>query len=375
MPTSYAGHPGGQLLLDSARQSECPGLLFLSYHIGADVDGKVAPSARAQKIDVPQRGKIYSEMHLAIRKVKLEHPEVHNYFIAYCLALTVALLVAFIWFLVAPGLKSCLFATVMFELYFLNVFHTRHHQGGEIYENKLLRRFTTPLYEFIDSTWGYYPRAWHLNHHVKHHVFTNDKDTDTDVPSMWPMVRSCHDQPKLWFHKMQSFYFPLLVPFAAVNFPLNNFIKHGGSTFHFTSWIVIMFVLPVLIHGWPGLVYALLTEGLAGAALAYKFAVSHAHNDLRTQSTSEEVYGDIDKWIAAQVEESISYGGFLTTFMLGGINMQIEHHIAPALDPPLYYYIAPEIQQICRKYGVQYTAEPSLFHAVWQFHEKLHAMG
>jgi fatty acid desaturase len=343
--------------------------------MGTDLDGKVATAARALGVELPQRGKLYDEIQDAIRKAKLSHPEVHNLFLGYCLMLTIILMVLFVWFMYRPSLSISIITAFTFELYFLNVFHTRHHQGGQLYRNETLHRLTTPLYNFIDAVWGYTPYAWQFQHHVRHHVYTNDADTDSDVPSMWPLVRSCHDQPMRWWHKAQTFYWPVLMPFTAVNFPVNNILTHGGSAFHFASWIAIMFVIPVVSHGWHCLFYSLMTQGIAGASLAYKFAVSHAHNNLRSTPTNKESYDDIDEWIAAQVEESISYGGFFVTCLFGGINMQIEHHIAPALDPPLYYFVSKEIKAICRRHGVKYTEEPTIFHAIWQFHRKLWSMG
>lgn len=375
VPPAFAQHPGGQLALETAKRSECPGLLFLSYHMGSDLDGKVAPAAHALGTKMPERGKMYDEMQAAIRKVKLAHPEVHRQFRTYCLVLTAALLVAFVWWYAAPGVCISIAIAAIFELYFLNVFHARHHMGGRLYKDNYLHRLTTPLYNFVEATWGYYPHAWRFNHHVRHHVYTNDKETDSDVPSMWPLVRSCRDQPQRWFHKAQTFYWPFLMPFTAVSFPVQNVTEHGGDPLHFVAWLLLMFVFPVALHGWPVLAYSFLALGMSGGSLAYTFAVSHAHNDLKTESTSKESYEHIDAWLRAQIEESMSYGGFLTTFVFGGINMQVEHHIAPALDPPLYSHMAPEIKRICEKYGVKYTSEPSFGHAVWQFHLKLWSMG
>jgi len=375
MPESFDWHPGGPFMLDTARRSECPGLMFLTYHIGSDLDGKVARTCRNLGVTMPERGKMYDEFQLAVRKVKLEHPWVHNLFLAYCFGLSVILPICFVWWMSDPDYIRSAATALVFELYFLNVFHTRHHQGGKLYKSKLLTRMTTPLYDFMDSTFGYLPYAWWLNHHVKHHVYTNDDDVDTDVPSMWPLLRSCHNQPRLWFHVLQTFYWPLLVPWTALNFPVLNIVRNGGGAFHFVSWLLLLFGVPLYLHGSWGLFMGLFVSGIAGASLAYKFAVSHAHDDLRNDLTVKDDYNDVDAWLSAQIAESMSYGGFFTTVIFGGINMQVEHHLAPALDPPLYYYLAPEIRRISQKYDCKYTSEPSLFHAVWKFHVKLWHMG
>jgi len=376
MPDAYAfKHPGGRKLLENAKISDCPGLLFLSYHMASDLDGKVAAVAKAMNVAVPKRGKMYDQMHAAVRKVKADHPEQHRYFLAYCLFLSVVLPVLFFWWMAQPGWLLGVATATAFELYFLNVFHTRHHRDGLLYESRILNQLLSPMYDFIDSTWGYFPHAWGYNHNVKHHMHTNDTGIDTDVPSMYPMVRSCHDTPRLWFHKFQTFYWPLLVVGAAVNFPVNNMFVHKGKTSSFVWWITFVFLLPVLLHGWHALGQSLFLNAWAGASLAYKFAVSHAHEDLTSSTNSKESYAHVDEWLRTQVQESMSWGGYWSTFIFGGLNMQIEHHLCPCLDPPLYALVAPEIAKICRSHGIEYVSEPSLFHAMWQFHKKLWSLG
>jgi linoleoyl-CoA desaturase len=264
---------------------------------------------------------------------------------------------------------------VVFPLYFLNVFHTRHHFGGQLYQHIMLRRFTEPFYDFIDRTWGYYPKAWREDHHVKHHVYTNESEIDNTVPAVYPLIRSLDIQPRHWFHKFQTFYWPFLTVFAAASFPLNNVAFHGGSKHAFLCWFTLMFVMPIYLNGWVGLGHAALVLSLAGGGLAYVFAVSHTHSEIDSSSMDAGKYENIDDWLKCQVEESMSWGGYAMTFLLGGINMQIEHHICPALEPPLYHLAAPEIRRICLKHGIRYTSEPSFISALWQFHLKLWRMG
>lgn len=374
----YKNHPGGQLHLNSASRSECPGLLFLSYHLGTDLKGKVASSAKAMGVAVPEYGPFYEEVQEATRKICTEHAVQRRVFKAWCLTILASLCPIFIWFELAPSLASALATTFIFEVYFLNVFHTRHHKGGRLFESDILHRVTTPLCNFVDRTWGYKPEAWWRNHHLLHHIETNAHDSDPDVPASYPMIRTSPLQPRLWFHMLQTFYWPLLLPFSVARFPVDNVTKHGAGATYFCMWVLLMFVLPWAGHGTTGLAYAFLVMGLTGVNITYKFAVSHTHPELgRTEPAGKlpAAREDVDKWMAAQVEESTSWGGYWSTLVFGGINMQIEHHLGPALEPPLYHFLAPELRRICGKHGVRYTAEPSLFHAVFKFHARLWEMG
>ena len=76
-----------------------------------------------------------------------------------------------------------------------------------------------------------------------------------------------------------------------------------------------------------------------------------------------------------QVEESVSWGGYLSCLFFGGINFQVEHHVCPALDSTLYYFLHPELVKICKKHGIKYTYEPTPFHAVYEYHKWLNLMG
>lgn len=371
-PAAFAKHPGGQLHLERARESECAGELFLSYHLGSDMN-KVAAAAKALGVAMPQRGPIFDEIYAAARKVKEEHPMQHHIFVIWCLLLSVLLPVTSVWWLVYPSVLSSFCVAQMFEMYFFNVFHTRHHKGGNLYRTEMLNSVLGPLYYFIDHVWGYRPLAWHKNHQVFHHVYTNEVETDPDMPGSYPVIRTSNTQALKWFHKFQTFYWPLPLPLVVLALPAWNVLVNGGRILAFIIWAGIMFALPGYLHGRTGILHSLLAQAIAGFSLSYKFAVSHTHDNLGTAKGVAHM--DIDKWVKAQVEEAQSWGGYLSTLLYGGINFQIEHHICPALDPTYYTFLWPELQRICVKHNIRYTYEPTLGHAVWGFHRQLWIMG
>jgi fatty acid desaturase len=111
---------------------------------------------------------------------------------------------------------------------------------------------------------------------------------------------------------------------------------------------------------------------VTGIVMSYLFQVSHNHCRLGPRN---EKLTDIDHWIKMQVEESVSWGGYLSCLFFGGINFQTEHHVAPALDGTLYYFLHPKLVEICKKHNISYTYEPTVFHAVYQYHKWLSVMG
>jgi len=212
-------------------------------------------------------------------------------------------------------------------------------------------------------------------------MHTNEDHEDPDMPATYPLVRSFSRQEKLWFHKLQTFYWPLLLPFSVSRYPLQNLLIYGGPVGYFLVWILIMWVIPAGTHGATGLAYSVIIQGLTGVLITYKFAVSHAHVDLvpHSEGNPDELKTNpsmrVDAWLTNQLEESCDWGGYWSTLFWGGINLQIEHHIAPALEPPLLWYLAQELKPICREHGIRYTEEPTFLRAVLKFHERLWLMG
>eukprot|EP00930_Biecheleria_cincta_P073420 TRINITY_DN60710_c0_g1_i1.p1 TRINITY_DN60710_c0_g1~~TRINITY_DN60710_c0_g1_i1.p1 ORF type:complete len:420 (-),score=52.30 TRINITY_DN60710_c0_g1_i1:266-1525(-) len=375
----FKGHPGGQFHLETAKDSDCAGLLFLVYHLGLDLDSKISATAKALGVQIPEYGTLFADLHALVRTIKKENQVQHKVFVCWCLIITLGLLVAFPWFLVAPSALAAVVNSFVFEIYFLNIFHTRHHKGGNLYGIPWLDSLTAQIYDLVDKTWGYYPQAWWQNHHLKHHMHTNENECDPDMPAMYPMIRMFESQERYWFHMAQSFYWPFLLLFSVARFPIQNLLVHGGRVAYFLLWVVLMWVIPCL-HGTAGLGAALVVQGLTGLTLTYKFAVSHSSADLIPHGEKEPASlltrsdMTIDHWLANQIEESTSWGGYWTTLIFGGINLQIEHHVAPAIDPPLLWFMAQGVKKICKTHGIQYTEEPSLLHAMYKFHKRLWIM-
>ncbi len=51
-------------------------------------------------------------------------------------------------------------------------------------------------------------------------------------------------------------------------------------------------------------------------------------------------------------------GGELLHLMSGNLSYQIEHHIFPDLPSNRYKEVSPRVQEICERYGIEYTTGP-----------------
>ena len=48
-------------------------------------------------------------------------------------------------------------------------------------------------------------------------------------------------------------------------------------------------------------------------------------------------------------------GGWLVHFMSGNLSHQIEHHLFPDLPSNRYAQVAPQVREICQRYGLHYV--------------------
>lgn len=83
----------------------------------------------------------------------------------------------------------------------------------------------------------------------------------------------------------------------------------------------------------------------------------------------EEVVGESEgHWYVRQIIGSANIeGGWLMHLLTGNLSHQIEHHLFPTLPSNRYAQVAPDIQALCREYGIRYNSRALLpqFASVW----------
>jgi linoleoyl-CoA desaturase len=82
-------------------------------------------------------------------------------------------------------------------------------------------------------------------------------------------------------------------------------------------------------------------------------------------------------WAVHQVETTVDFArdSRLLSWLVGGLNFQIEHHLFPRICHLHYPAIAPIVEQTCREFGVRYVAHDTLLAGVSSHFRWLRGMG
>jgi fatty acid desaturase len=158
-------------------------------------------------------------------------------------------------------------------------------------------------------------------------------------------------------HRYQAYlFFPLLL-LEAISLHINS-IKALASrkahnraretwllAIHMAGYLGIVFlVLPPV----KALVFIAVQQGLFGIYLGCSFAPNHKGMPILTQA-------DQSDFLRRQVLTSRNVnGGWITDFVLGGLNYQIEHHLFPSMPRPNLRRSQELIRTFCQEHGVPY---------------------
>ena len=120
--------------------------------------------------------------------------------------------------------------------------------------------------------------------------------------------------------------------------------------------------IPVLFAPLGPLAVASVWVNSVGAELLtnlHTFAIiapNHAGDDLHRFTSSPR---DRREWFLRQVLGTVNFrtGGDLRDFLHGFLNYQIEHHLFPDLPPLQYQRLQPRVRALCERYGVPYRQD------------------
>eukprot|EP01051_Picozoa_sp_SAG22_P012151 SAG22_NODE_1238_length_5049_cov_42.930707_5_plen_494_part_00 len=259
------------------------------------------------------------------------------------------------------SVASCVVVGVCFAIGTFNLMHPSMHGAITAIE---------PLKSCFDLSFtvlsGGCAPIWVSRHNICHHGHLNTaKDSDKHAN---PYLRLHPHQPKRWWYGYQHLYFPLL---AAVNIGLNQFLhidvmlnqpvepglwrreNHLKYWASLSVWLTLAYVIPVATLGLStSTLGAIVLFQVAGSYVAtYNIVINHLFEGAHT---STEAYGSSFAKMQAAGSANHSAGSMLGTFLTGGLNHQLEHHLFPSLAIHHFPLIAAEIETVCKKHKVPY---------------------
>ncbi len=223
--------------------------------------------------------------------------------------------------------------------------------------------------------------GWWLAKHNAHHAHPNDLEFDPDVGASALVFDS--DQARArhgvgaWLTRHQAgLFFPMLtleaisLHVASVQAALRPGLRHQKTELllllgHFTLYLTLLFATMTWVQA---LVFFAVHQSLFGLYLGSSFAPAHKGMPALTPEQAADP-------LLRQVLVSRNVrGGRAIDFALGGLNLQIEHHLFPSMPRPNLRRARPIISQHCLERGIPYS-EASLLGSYAMALRHLHQVG
>lgn len=226
---------------------------------------------------------------------------------------------------------------------------------------------------------------WKTKHNVIHHAYTNIDGIDDDIDAK-PFLRLCETQKHYKVHRYQHLYFwitysMLYLYWVFVTDYKKYFSKRVGSIplkkmsmadqLSFWSFKILhlgLFVfLPIYTVGFmPWLVGFLIYGLFAGFVLSIVFQLAHTVEHTHFPMPDETTGKLEDEWAIHQLKTTANFAtrNKILSWLVGGLNFQVEHHLFPKISHIHYPAISQIIKRACIEYGIPYIEYPKIRLAV-----------
>jgi fatty acid desaturase len=111
--------------------------------------------------------------------------------------------------------------------------------------------------------------------------------------------------------------------------------------------------------------------------LSVVFQLAHCVEQAEFPLPREDTGHIENAWAIHQVETTVDFArdSRVVTWLLGGLNFQIEHHLFPRICHVNYPAVSKLVEETCREFGVKYMEHKSLWAGVTSHFRWLRRMG
>jgi linoleoyl-CoA desaturase len=142
----------------------------------------------------------------------------------------------------------------------------------------------------------------------------------------------------------------------------------------FVGWAI---VVPMLVYPWWAVVGAYLVYSMVvSLIMAVTFQLAHCVEEADFAS-AEQLATERRLWAVHEVETTVDFcpRNPVLSWLVGGLNYQIEHHLFPRVPHTHYPHIAKIVRRNAERHGVRYVTQRSLRAALWSHFRHLRTMG
>ncbi|TDO28292.1 fatty acid desaturase family protein [Sediminibacterium goheungense] len=292
-----------------------------------------------------------------------------------------------VWYL---AILECIILGGLVAAIGFNVMHDGSH--GSFSHNKWLNRIAASSISMLGANHF----MWNMKHNMIHHSFTNVDGVDDDI-EVGILMRMAPTQKYYKLHKFQHLYFWVLYMLLYVfwiffadyrkyfsqkigNVPL----KKMNWNDHVEFWSVklyhaaVFIVLPIATVGWLyWMIGFIVMSFFAGFVLSIVFQLAHTVEHTEFPVADIETNKLPDEFAAHQIKTTANFAtrNKLVSWLVGGLNFQIEHHLFPKISHVHYPAISEIVRNVCREYQLQYIEYPTMRKAVVAHVRFLRQMG
>lgn len=237
---------------------------------------------------------------------------------------------------------------------------------------------------------------WHWKHNVSHHTFVNIKGHDVDLDVSF-LARFTPHQRRLKIHRWQHLYlwglYGLMISRWQLYGDFHDVItgRMGGHRFAqpkgwelatFLSgklvFLSFAFGIPMLLHPvWAVLVLYIVVTAVLGLVMAVVFQLAHAVESAAFPMPRPDTGRIVNSWAVHQVETTVNFArnSRLLSWLLGGLNFQIEHHLFPRICHVNYPGMSRVVEATCKEFGVKYAEHESVWAGIASHYRWLRRLG
>lgn len=237
---------------------------------------------------------------------------------------------------------------------------------------------------------------WKTKHNVIHHAYTNIDGIDDDIDAK-PFLRLCETQKRYKVHRYQHWYFwaaySLLYLWWVFVADYKKYftgkigmmpLKKMKLGDHISFWsfkflhAALFIFLPIYMIGFMPWLVGFLVYGLvAGFVLSIVFQLAHTVEDTHFPQANEVTNKMEDEWAIHQIKTTANFAtkNKLVSWLVGGLNFQVEHHLFPKISHIHYPAISKIIKKACEEYGIRYIEYRRVRYAVASHVAFLRQMG